>query len=37
MSNIYIFENGTKKRVTVERMFKTHGSYLLEGRLSTAF
>lgn len=32
MSNIYIFENGTKKRVTVERMFKTHGSYVLEGR-----
>lgn len=32
MSNIYTFENGAKKRANVERMFKTHGPYLLEGR-----
>lgn len=32
MSNIYIFENGAKKRIHIERMFKTHGPYLLEGR-----
>lgn len=32
MSDIYIFKNGNKVRATIQKMFGTHGPYLLEGK-----
>lgn len=32
MSDIYILKNGGKQKVSVVKMFKTHGAYLLDGK-----